>query len=82
MFGLLLGLSGPVRNSLALVVSLVLCALLFYTSTNPVWLAWVLEYKVITFPVIVFVMDVVTKLTPWKGDDSLFSRIWKRFTNK
>ena len=82
MFGLLLKFSGPVRNTLALVISLLFCGLLFYTYTDPVWLAWLFKYWVVSGPVIGFVGNLITKLTTWKGDDSFFAWIWKLIQDK
>ena len=75
-------LSSRIRNVLATVISLLLCGLLFYAYTNPVWLAWLYQYWAVSGPVILFVMNLITKLTPWKGDDSLFAWIWKLIEKK
>jgi len=74
--------SGAVRNTLALVISLVLCGLLFYTYNNAIWLELLFKYWVVTGPVILFVMNAITKLTPWEGDDSFFAWIWKLIQEK
>lgn len=70
-------LSGRIRNVLATVISLALCSLLFYTYTNPIWLGWLYAHWEISSAIIVFVMNLITKLTPWKGDDSFFAWVWK-----
>ena len=78
MFGLLLKLSGPVRNSLAMVLSLATLGLLFYTWVTPVWSAWLYAHWAVMVVIVPAWIQVVTKLTTWKGDDSLGAWLWKQ----
>ena len=75
-------LSGRVRNGLAFVISMILCGLLFFTYTNVIWSAWLYAHWGVMSAVIVVVMNVITKLTPWKGDDSFFAWVWKLIEEK
>lgn len=73
-----MGLTGPVRNLLATVLSLVIIAALYYMSVTPEYLAVFNKFYFVTYPVMVFMVNTITKLTTWKGDDSLGSLVIKR----
>ena len=78
MFGLLAFISGRARNVLATLLSLATCALLFYSWVTPDWLAWLYAHWGVVVVIVPVWINVVTKLTTWKGDDSLAAWVWKQ----
>ena len=59
-----------IRNFLATLISVLFIAFLYWVGTVPEYLAILAQYKVVAFPVILFLVNLITKLTTWKGDDS------------
>ena len=78
MLGLIGLLSGRTRNVLATLLSLATCALLFYAWVTPVWIAWLYAHWGVAGVILPVWINIVTKLTTWKGDDSLVKWIWKQ----
>ena len=59
------------RNLIATVITLLLCAAGWYVTVTPDLMVWLNAHWYV-YSVLVFVVNFLVKLTTWKGDDSLW----------
>jgi len=69
------------KNILALVITLALCALGWYVSLTPDYMAWLNSHWYV-YLALVPVMNFLVKLTSWRGDDSAWDYIKKELLSK
>jgi len=74
--------TGLIRNLLATIVSLLLIVGIYYVFTVPEYVAVFNKFAIISYPLVAFIMNGITRLTTWKGDDSLWAYVWKDIKKK
>ena len=67
-----------IRNVLALILSMAVLGGLFYVSMVPAYMAVLIKFWPVFTLIGIPIINFITKLTSWKGDDSLWTLLKKR----